>query len=288
MGIHVPSSLRRSALGIRRCTFALILSLVAAALCPAQPLFWLQTDGGESRLGSARNPQLTLAAGDTVPLYLWLSKTGVSYGFDAISFDVRLVSSDAGSASVWVQFDEPAGRWSGTTGGTTRNDSGGTGVRNANAIDLTNTDTLEAGPLRLATLHITATAPGHVQLFLCTSDSGMVDGGSNVVVRLGLAAGSTAPDAQLINGGIPGLCSTVPEASITIARPPLGDFDGDGDVDQDDFGYLQRCLSGPLPQTDPACAEALLNGDPFVDELDVALFLQCLSGSSIPPPAACR
>jgi hypothetical protein len=32
------------------------------------------------------------------------------------------------------------------------------------------------------------------------------------------------------------------------------DFNGDGDVDQDDFGILQRCYSGSDVPADPNCA----------------------------------
>jgi len=32
------------------------------------------------------------------------------------------------------------------------------------------------------------------------------------------------------------------------------DLDSDGDVDQEDFGILQRCYSGPDEHADPNCA----------------------------------
>jgi hypothetical protein len=58
-----------------------------------------------------------------------------------------------------------------------------------------------------------------------------------------------------------------------------GDFDGDHDVDQTDFGRFQACLTGDgLPQDDPACQPARLDADPDVDNNDMTLFLTYLTG----------
>jgi len=66
------------------------------------------------------------------------------------------------------------------------------------------------------------------------------------------------------------------------------DFDYDGAVDQEDFGWLQGCLSGALTSpSDPLCRSASLGGDPDVDEADVTLFLACLSGCNIPAEPGC-
>lgn len=72
--------------------------------------------------------------------------------------------------------------------------------------------------------------------------------------------------------------------------PPVRvDFDRDGDVDQDDFAFLQLCFSGDgNPQTDPACADARLDGDEDVDGVDLDLFTRCFSGANIPADPACR
>ena len=63
-----------------------------------------------------------------------------------------------------------------------------------------------------------------------------------------------------------------------------GDFDGDADVDQDDFAFLQRCMDRQL---DPACAAADLAGGGRIDEADVARFGGCMSGPGQPAPADC-
>ncbi len=68
----------------------------------------------------------------------------------------------------------------------------------------------------------------------------------------------------------------------------LGDFDGDGDIDQSDFGRFQACLSGTfVPQNDPNCAKAKYDQNTFVDQNDMFLFLQCLTGPGIPANPAC-
>jgi hypothetical protein len=71
--------------------------------------------------------------------------------------------------------------------------------------------------------------------------------------------------------------------------PPIpGDFDGDFDVDQDDFGHMQACLSGSgIPQDDPGCLPGRLDWDDDVDQLDLALFLACVTGPDTPGDPAC-
>jgi hypothetical protein len=66
------------------------------------------------------------------------------------------------------------------------------------------------------------------------------------------------------------------------------DFDLDGDVDQEDFGRFQVCLSGTdQPQTDPSCTHALLDSDDDVDEDDFGVFQACISGPNVPADPAC-
>jgi hypothetical protein len=70
------------------------------------------------------------------------------------------------------------------------------------------------------------------------------------------------------------------------AVPP--DLDGDGDVDQSDFGLLQACYSGPgVPVTDPACAAADLDKDNDVDQSDFSIFHACQTGAGVPADPNC-
>jgi choice-of-anchor C domain-containing protein len=58
-----------------------------------------------------------------------------------------------------------------------------------------------------------------------------------------------------------------------------GDFDQDGDVDQEDFGFFQICLSGSgIEQLTPGCERARLDEDLDVDQVDFALFQGCVTG----------
>lgn len=68
----------------------------------------------------------------------------------------------------------------------------------------------------------------------------------------------------------------------------LTDFDGDGDVDQKNFGHLQACMTGAgISVTDPVCADGDLDHDNDVDADDFAVFAACLSGAGTSPPSSC-
>lgn len=68
-----------------------------------------------------------------------------------------------------------------------------------------------------------------------------------------------------------------------------GDFDDDGDVDQQDFGHLQACLSGMgVPQPGAECQDARLDVDSDVDQEDASLFQMCMGGSGVFPDPVCE
>lgn len=74
---------------------------------------------------------------------------------------------------------------------------------------------------------------------------------------------------------------------VTVVAQP-GDFDGDNDVDQADYGFFQTCLTGPgIPIANPACEPANLDGDQDVDQADRLLFEGCMSGSNVPADPDC-
>ncbi|HOB74335.1 MAG TPA: phosphodiester glycosidase family protein [Phycisphaerae bacterium] len=74
-------------------------------------------------------------------------------------------------------------------------------------------------------------------------------------------------------------------ATLTVRSP---DLDRDDDVDQDDFGIFQACLTGTgEPVTDPACYRAKLDLDDDVDDQDLARFRNCLMRPGVLPPANC-
>jgi len=57
------------------------------------------------------------------------------------------------------------------------------------------------------------------------------------------------------------------------------DLDRDGDVDHEDFGLFQRCLSGPGISYEPLCRDANLDDDYDVDIQDFTLFQACMNGA---------
>ncbi|UCD27348.1 MAG: hypothetical protein JSV03_09465, partial [Planctomycetota bacterium] len=66
------------------------------------------------------------------------------------------------------------------------------------------------------------------------------------------------------------------------------DFDGDYDVDMEDFGHLQLCYTGSgVLLIDPACQDTDLDRDLDVDQLDFDVLYGCLSGTNVPAPREC-
>ena len=74
-------------------------------------------------------------------------------------------------------------------------------------------------------------------------------------------------------------------ATLTVTQP--GDFDGDSDVDQEDFAVLQKCLGVTNAMGDPTCGPADLSGDNTIDYTDVLNFEGCRSGAEIPANINC-
>ncbi|MHC4443318.1 MAG: hypothetical protein ACYTA5_12030, partial [Planctomycetota bacterium] len=66
-----------------------------------------------------------------------------------------------------------------------------------------------------------------------------------------------------------------------------GDFDKDLDVDQEDFGFLQACLSGDTRPYQAGCEKADLDPDGDVDLDDFSVFQSCMSGANQPPDPNC-
>jgi len=86
----------------------------------------------------------------------------------------------------------------------------------------------------------------------------------------------------------PGTPSGVVVDETGCPVPVPCDFDGDSDVDQTDFGHLQRCFSGSaVIQEDPVCQDARLDLDGDVDVYDVSIFRRCLSGPGVPGDPHC-
>lgn len=82
--------------------------------------------------------------------------------------------------------------------------------------------------------------------------------------------------------------TTIGEVWSFTTQRYLGDMNNDADVDQEDFGMFQTCLTGTgNAQYDAACKRALLDSDGDVDTDDVIKFIQCHSGPGVTPDAAC-
>ncbi len=67
------------------------------------------------------------------------------------------------------------------------------------------------------------------------------------------------------------------------------DMDRDGDVDQEDFGRFQLCLSlGSVPSSPDWCERADMNDNGSIDDVDFNLFQRCWSGANRVADTSCQ
>ncbi len=121
-----------------------------------------------------------------------------------------------------------------------------------------------------------------VLLDVASPEGGTLDGiiGTNLFI-----------DYQIVlrGGGLVGMADPSLEVQFMPPGPIDVDYDDDGDVDQDDFAFFQRCYTGrDIAQTDSACAGALLDRDNDVDEYDRQRFEECATAPGIAAASECR
>ncbi len=95
-------------------------------------------------------------------------------------------------------------------------------------------------------------------------------------------------DVSLTVTGPGGPDTRVRYAYVSVVDNIPADFDDDNDVDQEDFGHLQACFTGPYggPPA-PSCETADFDGDTDVDLNEFALFQHCMSGPNVPADPDC-
>ena len=105
-------------------------------------------------------------------------------------------------------------------------------------------------------------------------------GSSDGYAHTGLVQGTMCYYSAFAHDWVPNY-APVAHASALVLAP--GDMDRDGDVDQEDFGLFQACLSGTGAQYPLGCGDADLHTDGDVDEDDWAVFQSCMAGPNVPP-----
>jgi len=113
--------------------------------------------------------------------------------------------------------------------------------------------------------------------------------------------GTSTSESDIINVNydISGLSSGVYSATITVQDPNainspqtiavtltlevVGKYDNDDDVDQEDFGLFQECMSGDGVLLEIGCEDKDIDGDLDVDVNDFVIFQGCMGGANQPP-----
>jgi len=83
--------------------------------------------------------------------------------------------------------------------------------------------------------------------------------------------------------------SNTATAQITVDVNQICDFNNDTDVDQEDFGHFQECMTGVgITQNIPDCFDTLIDDDDDVDLTDFVIFQGCMSGANVPADINCN
>ena len=96
-----------------------------------------------------------------------------------------------------------------------------------------------------------------------------------------LTCSMLSPDNCASLGGTLHSGATCTTPSPCCHTPPA-DFDGDGDVDMNDFAVLQRCLNLGGGTLGVGCGCFDTNSNGIIDSTDVEKFIKCASGEGVP------
>lgn len=77
------------------------------------------------------------------------------------------------------------------------------------------------------------------------------------------------------------------DVTLTIITPKDFDFNTDDDIDQEDFGRLQVCLSGRGQPYQVGCENFDIDDDNDIDQSDLSQFLNCMSGPNVSIDMGC-
>lgn len=102
----------------------------------------------------------------------------------------------------------------------------------------------------------------------------------------GVGLGQHTATVSVIGSGALNSPQSVTVTLVVLQGIP-GDFDGDSDVDQEDFGRFQACLTGIAGGVPAGCERANLDFDNDVDKNDYQKFFHCLTGPNLPGEADC-
>ena len=107
-------------------------------------------------------------------------------------------------------------------------------------------------------------------------------GGSSSHNHSGLINGTTCYYAAFAHDSVPNYASPADTMAVPTASVDA-DFDGDHDVDLEDFGHMQSCFSGNGVLYGAGCEDADLDDDLDVDLNDFGQFLDCMAGAKVAP-----
>lgn len=92
----------------------------------------------------------------------------------------------------------------------------------------------------------------------------------------------------LDNASSPPALNSPQAVTVTVTvKTVLPDFNLDGDVDQEDFGFMQTCFTGAGGAMLPGCEPADITGDEVIDGADLSVLRACMSGAGMLADRAC-